>query len=171
MVCDAGAKRQPSAHEEGPAIFKVLPVKVWASNPEKPILTYGFIDEGSNVNLCSEKLAKRLGVPLTATNAQLITSNAISVMDQKVKSLAIQGVHESMAFMVKDAFVVEEVVDVSSSIHTALGWTIYGRDVGDKRVFDPPMVMTNFMNSLVVGSGRNNDDSCEQIIELLAQDF
>ena len=27
------------------------------------------------------------------------------------------------------------------------------------------------MNSLVVGSRRNNNDSCEQILELLAQDF
>ena len=28
MICAAGAKEQPSAQEEGPAIFKVLPVKV-----------------------------------------------------------------------------------------------------------------------------------------------
>ena len=56
-------------------------------------------------------------------------------------------------------------------LHTALGWTIYGRAVGDKRVFDPPKVMINFMNCLVVGGRRNNNDSCEQILELLTQDL
>ena len=46
MVCVAHAKGQPSTHEEGQAILNVLPVKVWASNPEKYILIYTLLDEG-----------------------------------------------------------------------------------------------------------------------------
>jgi len=39
-------------------------------------------------------------------------------MRQKVGLLAIQGVDEPEAFVVNDAFVVDEVVDVSASIPT-----------------------------------------------------
>ena len=45
----------------GQTIFKVVPVKVWFSDPTKYEYTYAFIDEGSSVNLCAAGLTKRLG--------------------------------------------------------------------------------------------------------------
>ena len=68
--------------------------------------------------MCSASLVERLGVPMSATNVELVSSNAISVMDKKVDCLGIQGFEEASAFLVKDAFVVDEVVDVSASIPT-----------------------------------------------------
>ena len=100
------------------SILKVVPVKVWANDPGEHVLTYAFIDEGSNINMCSSHLAKRLGVSTSATNVQLLTSNAISVLDRKIDDLVIQGVNELEAFRVGEAFVVDNVIDVSSSIPT-----------------------------------------------------
>ena len=118
VVCAASSRTNLSGDASGSAIFKVVPVKVWAHDPGDYVLTYAFIDEGSSVNMCSDRLAKRLGLSPSATNARLLTSNAVSVMDRKVSDLAIQGVNEVEAFKVKDAFVVDEVVDVSCSIPT-----------------------------------------------------
>ena len=68
--------------------------------------------------MCSTDLVKRLGVPISATNVELVTSNSAFLMTKKVNCMGIQGVDEPSSFWVKDAFVVDEVVDVSSSILT-----------------------------------------------------
>ena len=94
VVCAASSRTNLSGDASGSAIFKVVPVKVWAHDPGDYVLTYAFIDEGSSVNMCSDRLAKRLGLSPSATNARLLTSNAVSVMDRKVSDLAIQGVNE-----------------------------------------------------------------------------
>ena len=78
--------------------MKVVPVKVWAENPEDFTHTYAFIDEGSNANLCAASLARRLGVPLAAANVELVTTNAISQMKKKVNRLAVQGCNERPSF-------------------------------------------------------------------------
>ena len=96
------------------SILKVVPVKVWVDDPGKFTHTYAFIDEGSTVNMCSADLVKRLGMPVLATNVELVTSNSTSVMTKKVDRIGIQGMDEPSSFWVKDAF----VVDVSSSIPT-----------------------------------------------------
>ena len=91
---------------------------MWANDPGEHVLTYAFIDEGSNINMCSSHLAKWLGVSTSATNVKLLTSNTISVLDRKIDDLVIQGVNELEAFRVREAFVVDNVVDVSSSTPT-----------------------------------------------------
>ena len=63
--------------------------------------TYAFINEGSNVNICSETLVKKLGVPVSGSNIELITSNATSLIESKVDGLGIQGIDEPAAFFVK----------------------------------------------------------------------
>ena len=102
----------------GRTIFKVVPVKVWYDDPSKYICTYAFIDEGSSVNMCSAELAEQLGVPVKWGNVELITANAITHEKKKVDFLAIQGIEEESAFMVKDASVQDSIVDMSSSIPT-----------------------------------------------------
>ena len=225
-ICAAtssGRSVEPYRH----TIFKVVPVKVWAENTDC-VQTYAFIDEGSSVYMCSASLVERLGVPMTATNVELVSSNAISVMDKKVDCLGIQGFEEASAFLVKDAFVVDEVVmaffvvdevvDVSASIptsklahmfphlselnfpeldykrvelllgsdlhqgyllkevlkgepgqpcglHTSLGWTIYGKDSGDKEIMGSPRLMVNFIDH------RDDEESVDKMLRIMAHDF
>ena len=102
----------------GRSFFKVVPIKVWAKDPDKFLYTYAFIDEGSNVNMCSETLVKKLGVSVSGSNIELVTSNATSLIESKVDGLGIEGIDEPAAFFVKDALVVKELVDVSPSIPT-----------------------------------------------------
>ena len=216
-VCAAGFRNRVNA--SGSPIFKVVPVNVWFKDSSKQVSTYAFIDEGSSVNLCSERLVKRLGLLVTATHVELVTSNATSLMDKRVSCIAIQGLGESSAFVVPDAFVVNEVVDVSSSIptnkmahafphlrcldfpllkekrvdlllgcdlhqaylskdvlvgepgapcgiHTGLGWTIYGRDKGDRQLYNETQLMVNF-----VTTAETNAESCKEIVEVLRKDF
>ena len=107
-----------SSKMSGKAFFKVVPVKVWANNVDKFVYTYAFIDEGSNVNMCSQRLVEDLNLPVSYTNVELITSGSTAIMHKRVGSLGIQGINESSAFSIQNAFVVDEVVDVSSSIPT-----------------------------------------------------
>ena len=97
-------------------IFKVVPVKVWFSDPSE--CTYAFIDEGSSVNLCGAGLAKRLGIPISHESVELHTTNAVTVVNKKIHDLAIQGIEESSAFNLKEALIMDEIVDVSASIPT-----------------------------------------------------
>ena len=99
-------------------ILKTVPVKVWYNDPTKYECTYAFIDEGSSVNLCAADLAKRLGVPFNYGNVELQTTNAVTTIKQKVQDLAVQGIEESSAFQIKDALILNEIVDVNSSIPT-----------------------------------------------------
>ena len=213
-----GVNAAASVGLSGKSFFKIVPVKVWARNPERFVYTYAFIDEGSNVNMCSEDLVKKLGVSVSASKVELVTSNATSLINTKVDGFGIQGVDEPSAFFVKDALVVKELVDVSSSIptreiiqnykhlqdanfplledckveillgtdlhqaylhqdvlvgkpgepcglHTALGWVIYGKDGGDQEISNNVQVMVNFLD------GKQQDDSCSQLLKILEHDF
>ena len=163
-------------------IFKVVPVKVWASNPSYCVYTHAFIDEGSGVNMCSASLTRQLEIEVKDCDVELWTTNGVSRENKMaVEPMSIKGIVEDSSFEVKDALIVEDIVDVSWSIpgkelsegyphlqkfnfpqlegktvdlligsglheayiasdlklgepgqpygiHTALGWTIYGKD-------------------------------------------
>ena len=64
------------------------------------------------------RLADRLGVTTSATKVKLLTSNAESILDQKIESLMVQEIDEWERFKMKEALVVDEVVHVRSSIPT-----------------------------------------------------
>ena len=97
VVCAASQQDDcPSLQGAVSSILKVVPVKVWTNDPVKPVLTYAFIDEGSNINVCSSHLGERLGVSTSATNVKLLTSNAISVLDRKIDNSVIQGVMDEV---------------------------------------------------------------------------
>ena len=117
-VCAATYENDRASAKSMGAIFKVVPVKVWSANSSNCVSTYAFIDEGSNINMCSSRLADRLEIPISATNVKLLTSNAESVLDRKIDSLMVQGIDDLKRFKVKEAFVVDEVVDLRSSIPT-----------------------------------------------------
>ena len=95
-------------------------MKVWAQDKSEHVCTYAFIDEGFNVNLCSDRLAALSAILVAVTHVELVTSNATFLMKKKVQNLAIQGTKESAAFLIQDAFVVNEVIDVSFSIRFIL---------------------------------------------------
>ena len=54
----------------------------------------------------------------------------------------------------------------SCGLHTALGWTIFGTDEGNKEAVDSLQLIVNFMTTL-----EDEDRSCEQLIKLFSQDF
>jgi len=114
----ACAASSSSSGMSGRAFFKVVPVKVWADDADKFVYTYAFIDEGSNVNMCSQRLVEELNLTVSSTNVELLTSGATVTMQKRVDLLGIQGINEPSAFSLQNAFVVDEVVDVSSSIPT-----------------------------------------------------
>ena len=64
-VLSASTSSKRGNRTVGQTIFKVVPVKLWFSDPSKYEYTYAFIDEGSSVNLCAAGLAKRLGIPIS----------------------------------------------------------------------------------------------------------
>ena len=51
-------------------------------------------------------------------------------------------------------------------MHTALGWTIYGKDDGNQEVEDIPRVMVNFVHQM-----KPSRDLCNDILKILEQDF
>jgi len=55
---------------------------------------------------------------LTETMVELQTGNAASIVKQRVDTLAIQGIGEERAFVVKYVLVMDKIVDVSDSIPT-----------------------------------------------------
>ena len=117
-VLSASTSSKRGNRTVGQTIFKVVPVKVWFSDPSKYECTYAFIDEGSSVNLCAAGLAKRLGIPISQGSVELHTTNAVTVVNKKIHDLAIQGIEESSAFNLKEALIMDEIVDVSASIPT-----------------------------------------------------
>ena len=118
VVCAATQKDDCLFSQEAVSVvLKVVPVKVWANDPVEHNLIYAFIDEGSNLNMCSSHLAKRLGVQhqrliLICLRVMQFQFSIAGSMTWSV----IQGVNELEAFRVREAFVVDYVVDVSFSV-------------------------------------------------------
>ena len=101
IVCTTTCGNEQFSEKSMGAIFRVAPVKVWSANSSTYVNTYAFIDEGSNINMCSSRLINRLGVSTSATNVKLLTSNAESVLHRKIESLMVQGIDELGRFKVK----------------------------------------------------------------------
>ena len=70
------------------------------------------------MNLCSQDLFKRLGVPITETMVELQTCNAAFMINERIDTLVIQGSGEEPAFVVKGFLVMDKIVDLSDSIPT-----------------------------------------------------
>ena len=51
-------------------------------------------------------------------------------------------------------------------IHTGLGWIIYGRDKGDRQLYDETQLMVNF-----VTIAEKIAESCREILEVLRKNF
>ena len=94
----------------------MVSVKVWLNNPAEHVCTYAFIDEGSSVSLCSRNLENRLGVPIIQSNAELHATNAVTTVNSMVQRLTVKRIKEVSAFQINDALIMDEIVDVSSSI-------------------------------------------------------
>ena len=77
---------------------------MWVQDKTEHVYIHPFIDEGSNVNLCSDRSAKLLDIPVAAAHVELVTSNATSLMKEKVQNLASQGIKESTAFLIEDFY-------------------------------------------------------------------
>ena len=96
----------------------MVPVRVWVEDPCKSVCTWAYMDDGSEVSLCTTVFAKRLGASLCSTSVQMHTSNAVTPVYEKVNRFHIQGIGESQVFMVNNILVQDKLVDVASSIPT-----------------------------------------------------
>ena len=122
QVSSSSSELSACAHSSnGQTIFKVVPVRVWVDDSSRAINTYAFIDEGSSVSLCATSLANRLGLtPKNADNVELVTINAVTTITKKLDPVFIKGMSETAVFLVQEALIVDNVVNVSSSIPTAV---------------------------------------------------
>ena len=68
------------------------------------------------------------------------------------------------AYLSKDVLVGEP--GPPCGIHTGLGWTIYGRDKGDRKLYNENQLMVNF-----VTTAKTNAESCKEMLEVLRKDF
>ena len=76
------------------------------------------MDEGSEVSLCTNKFARRLGAKLSDTMMNISTNSGMTQVTKKIDQFYIQGLDEVSSFKVKDALVQDQIVDVNSSIPT-----------------------------------------------------
>ena len=91
---------------------------MWFSYPFKYECAYAFIDKGSSISLCAAGLAKRCGIPISHGSVEQHTTNAVTVDNKKIHDLAIQGIEESSSFNLREALIMDEIVDVNASIPT-----------------------------------------------------
>ena len=59
MGTNASERTLDESHRTGMA---VIPVKVRARNSDQRVITYAFLDNGSNSSFCTESLMKQLGI-------------------------------------------------------------------------------------------------------------
>ena len=72
IVCTTTCGNEQFSEKSMGAIFKVVPVKVWSANSSAYVNTYAFIDEGSDINMCSSRLTNRLGMSTSATICEIV---------------------------------------------------------------------------------------------------
>ena len=104
--------------KDGKKLLKVVPVRVWVEDSNKSVCTWAYMDDGSEVSLCTAVFAKRLGASLCSTSVQMHTSDAVTLVYEKVNRFHIQDIGESQIFMVNNILVQDKLVDVASSIPT-----------------------------------------------------
>jgi len=66
---------------DGTKLHKVVPVKVWTTHLANYVLTYCFLDEGSEASVCTKALARRLGAKLVNSKLRMCTNNAVTNVD------------------------------------------------------------------------------------------
>jgi len=101
---------------DGTKLHKVVPVKVWTTDPANYVLTYCFLDEGSEASVCTKALARRLGAKLANSKMRMCTNNAITNVNLVLPEMHIQGVNEPDVFPIKETLVQKTIIDVNSSI-------------------------------------------------------
>jgi len=101
-------------------LHKVVPVKVkvWLNDPSKSLITWAYLDEGSEVSVCTTAFAKQLGAKFTSANVKMCTSNAVTRVNWKIDCMHVQGVDEPEIFQVQKTLVQDAIVNVDSSIPT-----------------------------------------------------
>ena len=85
-----GAKSQ-TIHESGRTAMAVIPVKVGARDTDRSVITYAFLDNGSNSSFCTESLMKQLEI-----NSQQVK---ISLSTLEKKNSAMES------FLVRDLLI------------------------------------------------------------------
>ena len=105
-------------NNDGKKLHKVVPVRVWVEDRNKSVCTWAYMDDGSEVSLCTTVFAKRLGAILCSASEQMHSSNAVTPVYVKVNRFHIQGIGEPQISMVNNILVQDKLVDVASSIPT-----------------------------------------------------
>lgn len=95
--------------------LKVVPVKVWTDNC-KPVSTYAFLDEGSDMTLCAKSLANELKVKGVKENMTISTVSGKLKSQFTVVSFNACGINETRAIRLDRVCTVDNLPDLSSSI-------------------------------------------------------
>ena len=101
---------------KGKKLHKIVPVKVWTTDPAKAIECWAYMDDGSELSLCTTEFAKKIGAQLEDVNLTMLTNNAETSVKKRIDSIHVQGLEETAMFEVIGTMVQDQIVDVSSSI-------------------------------------------------------
>ena len=78
-------------------LHKVVPIKIWLEDPSDAVVTWAFMDEGSETSLCTFDFAQKLGAKLKNVNIQVCTNNGVSAVNQEIECLYIKGLDQGCA--------------------------------------------------------------------------
>ena len=94
----------------------VAPVRVFTKDGSRFVDTHCFLNNGSQVNICSQRLMDKLRAN-SANVKQKITGIAGSrEMISSLVSLRVKGLNESATFSLPEVLVMKDLPDISSSI-------------------------------------------------------
>ena len=98
--------------------LKVLPVTVWNDNKTRCVYTYTFLDEESDVTLCSNKLLEKLGI----ANAEPYPCTLQTVKgckmahDVRLTSSSMKGLNLTKSINITNVLAVSNLPDLQDSI-------------------------------------------------------
>ena len=96
--------------------LKVVPVEVWHENGRKMIKTYAFLDEGSTSTLCSQSLARHIGIHGREENMVISTVNGQQRRKVIQLDLNVKGVNETRTLSMKGVLAVRSLPQLTSNI-------------------------------------------------------
>ena len=95
--------------------LRVVPVKVWGAR-KGLVETYAFLDEGSDITLCTEGLLDKLKLRGEPVQVSLATINGIKTRAGRRVSLSTQGVDENAVIQLSNVISVPTLPELQSSI-------------------------------------------------------
>jgi len=94
----------------------VAPVRVFTNDGSRFVDTYCFLDNGSQVNICSQRLMNKLHAKGANVKQKIIGIAGSREINYSLVSLRVKGLKESATFSLPEVLDMKDLPDISSSI-------------------------------------------------------